>query len=408
MLTGRAWGVLTGAGLLWAASRLVGSADLHVLAVGLLALVVLATLLLWVARPRLRVSRRLSTRRAFPGTRVRVDLEVRSSGPTATPFVVLEDRLPPALGGEARAVMAAVPPGGRRSVTYHVTARSRGRYELGPTAIAVADPFDLVRRRTRFPERHELVVYPEVEALAGDGMAAPAGTSGESSSRQIFRTGEEFYTMRPYETGDDLRRIHWPSTARTGELMIRQDETARRATAVILLDTRTRALGAGSQAFERAVSAAASVGTLYLRLGYSLRLATPDLSPAVIDPDHFLETLAVVEPSPREILTPTLRRLRPLATRNPSLIVVTHVPVAAELAVLTRSGAMFAARTAVLITHPNPGRLGGPDGEALERRLAAARASLGRAGWEVVVLTPGERLREVWRSSPRRRIAAFS
>ena len=406
-MTGRAWGVLAGAALLWIASRIVGSADLHVLAVGLVALVVLAAVFGRLAGARIHVSRRLSTRRAFPGTRVRVDLEVRSGGPATTPFVVLEDRLPPSLGGGARAVMAAVPPGGRRTVSYHVTARARGRYEVGPTAVAVADPFDLIRRRTLFTERHDLLVYPEVEDLTGDGAAAAAGTSGESASRQLFRTGEEFYTMRPYETGDDLRRIHWPSTARTGELMIRQDETARRATAVLLLDTRARAMGT-SEAFERAVSAVASVGTLYQRLGYSLHLATPDLTPSVVAHEHFLETLALVEPSPREVLTPTLRRLRPLAARDPSLIVVTHVPVAAEVAVLARSGMLFSARTAILMTHPDPERLPAAEREASRRRLAAARASLGRAGWEVVVLRPGQRLGGVWRSSPKRRIAASS
>lgn len=408
VLTGRGWSVLGGAALLWVASRIVGSADLHMLAVGLAAIVGVAALFVRIGGPRLHVSRRLSTRRAFPGSRVGVDLEVQSAGATASPFVVLEDRLPATLGGGARAVLAGIPAGGRRSVTYHVMARARGRYEVGPTAAAVADPFDLVRRRTWFADRHDLLIYPEVEDLAGDGMAARAGTSGESSSRQIFRTGDDFYTMRPYETGEDLRRIHWPSTARTGELMIRQDETARRATAVILLDTRAGALGAGSEAFERAVSAAASIGSLYLRLGYSLQVATPDLRPTAVARAHFLETLALVEPSAREVLTPTLRRLRPLAARNPSLIVVTHVPVAAELAVLTRSGALFAARTAVLVSGRHPDRLGPPERERFERRLAAARASLGRAGWDVATLRPGERLTEVWRSGPRRRIAAFS
>ncbi|HEX2031262.1 MAG TPA: DUF58 domain-containing protein [Actinomycetota bacterium] len=408
MLTARGWSVLAGSFLLWGASRLVGSADLHVLAVGLVGLVALAATFVRVGGPRLQVSRRLSTRRAFPGTRVRVDLELESAGPTVTPFVVLEDRLPAAFGGSARAVVAAVHPRRRRSVTYQVTARSRGRYELGPATAAVADPFDLVRRRVTLPDRHELVVYPEVEDLPGDGVAAPAGSSGESSSRHLFRTGEEFYTMRPYETGDDLRRIHWPSTARTGELMIRQDETARRATAVVLLDTRAEAVGARPQMFERAVSAAASVGTLYLRLGYSLRLATPDLSPSAVAHEHFLETLALVEPSDREVLTPTLRRVRPLAARIPSLIVVTHVPVAAELAVLIRSGALFASRTAVLVTDADPARLAPAEREAFDRRLAAARTSFRRGGWEVVLVRPGQRLREVWRSSPRRRIAASS
>ena len=87
--------------------------------------------------------------------------------------------------------------------------------------------------------------------------------------------------MRSYQEGDDLRRIHWPSVARTGELMIRQNETSKRANGLVFLDNREAALGRShATAFERAVSCAASVGVLLARNGFGLRFGTAD-TPAI-------------------------------------------------------------------------------------------------------------------------------
>src|SRR5437899_3317308 len=89
----------------------------------------------------------------------------------------------------------------------------------------------------------------------------PAPVRRASIAGRLHRSAAEFYTMREYVTGDDLRRIHWPSVARTGQLMIRQDESTRRSSALLFLDSRASALGAyGSPGFERAVSVAATLG----------------------------------------------------------------------------------------------------------------------------------------------------
>src|SRR5207249_9812745 len=141
----------------------------------------------------------------------------------------------------------------------------------------------LTRMRLEYPEKDELVVFPEVEDLPGLPGSRFGSGSGDSASRHLFRTGEEFYTMREYEVGDDLRRIHWPSVARRGKLMIRQDEAARRSLATVFLDTRLSSLGhAHSPPFEKAVSAAASIGVHLSRSGYSLRLAAGTSRPLAV------------------------------------------------------------------------------------------------------------------------------
>jgi uncharacterized protein (DUF58 family) len=411
VLTGRAWAVLGGGTMLWLASRLIGSPDLHMVAVALIVLVPLAGLLVRVTRHDLTATRRLSARRVFPGTRIGVDLEIHNEGRRRTSLLLLEDRLPAALGRPARAAAADVPPDGRRSVAYRLTARGRGRYPIGPLAVWVGDPFDLVRHRIEFPDRHDLVVYPEVEDLGTHPLAAPAGGAGDSSTRQLFRAGDEFYTMRHYEVGDDLRRIHWPSVARTGELMIRQDEAVRRAQAALLVDTRATAFGEYRAAFERAVSVTASVGVHYLRAGFSIRLGTPERPPHPVDRDQFLELLALIRPSRATQITPALRQLRQTVAPGTALVVVTHISGPEEVAALSRVGSGYATRLAVLIHREELDRLAiRPRWEA-ERRADVARTSLTRAGWEVLVLRPSSRLRDAWQlraNRPARRITASS
>jgi uncharacterized protein (DUF58 family) len=411
VLTERAWAVLAGGVLLWLASRLVGSPDLHIVSVGLLALVPLGILLVRLRRHRLQATRRLSARRAFPGTRIRVEVEVRNLGESRTSLLLLEDRLPSALGPPARLVIPHVPPGARQAVSYELTPRRRGRYEVGPLVAQVTDPFDLARHRIEFDEKHDLIVYPEVEPLEATQAASPIGGSGESSSRQLFRTGEEFYTMRHYEIGDDLRRIHWPSTARIGELMIRQDETARRAAAVIFLDTRRVATGAVRDGFEKAVSAAASIGAHYLRAGYVLRLASPDLPPQQVGQEQFLETLALIQPSRLHILSPSLQRLRSVGGANPALVVVTHPPDPEELSALSRISAVYGSKLAVLLVPHDIDDLYLRPRAEIERRVEGARLSLVRAGWDVLVLDARRRLSDIWQRRPKRpesRITAAS
>jgi uncharacterized protein (DUF58 family) len=402
VLTGRAWAVLGTGSLMWLASRLLGTPDLHMAAVGLLALVPLAALLVRFARHDLSAVRRLSTRRAFPGTRIEVAIEVRNRGPRRSALLLVEDGVPPSLGSRARGVLGEVRPGARGRFTYELVPRKRGRYRIGPLTVMVSDPFDLVRRRIVFDLHHDLIVYPTVEDIGRERPAAPLGGAGESSTRQLFVAAEEFYTMRAYEEGDDLRRIHWPSVARTGELMIRQDEASRRSAASIFLDNRSAGLGGSPEAFERAVSAAASIGALYLRTGFRVRLATTDRAPSVVELDRFLETLALTRPSREVGMTRTLRLLSGASAGGGAMVVVTHVPDAEEIVALTRLASPAVSKVAVLVTAGDPDEMSlGPRHE-LEKGLQVARTSLGRAGWKVIVLRHTEGLGEAWPRRPLR------
>lgn len=396
MLTGRGTAILGGAAVMWIGSRIAGAHELHIVAVGLAALVPLSLLLVRWSRPRLHVTRRLATPRASAGARVRVDLAFENRGHRQTPFLLIEDRVPSTFGAPARAVLASLPSGGRQTVSYRLLCRARGRYLIGPLRVVVTDPFGIARSRIEVPGRHDLIVHPEIERLDRERSAPPTGVTGEAPTRQLYRTGEDFYMMRPYEMGDDLRRIHWPSTARTGDLMIRQEEAVRSADAVLLLDTRTVALGGAGAAFERAVSAAASIGAHQLRRGATLLLTTPELAPRTVARETFLDTLAAVAPSWERGISPALLRLRRVVSGAPALTVVTRVPTGEEVAALTRVGGVFGPRLAVLVHRRAPADVPLPHRDRVLRDTDAARVSLTRAGWDVLVLAPDGKLRDVW------------
>src|SRR5947208_12353667 len=280
MLSARGW-IVFGSGIgLWIAARMVGSPSLHMVAVGVTLLPVVAWVFVMITRHRLAVTRRLSQTKVALGQRLTVDLEIENRSQSTTSFILVEDKVPAALGRSARMVLTGLPGRNSQRVQYAATCRSRGHYAVGPLSLSLSDPFALTRIRLDYSGRDHVVVFPEVEDLE-HGLPSPFGSgSGRSLSRHLLPSGDEFYTMREYQMGDDLRRIHWPSVARRNRLMIRQDESARRSLATVFLDTRVSSLGqAHSPAFEKAVSAAASVGVHLSRSGYALRLAAAGTRP---------------------------------------------------------------------------------------------------------------------------------
>jgi uncharacterized protein (DUF58 family) len=396
--------IVAGAGLLmWVGARVVGSPDLHIVAVGVTVLPFAAALFARWSRQHITVRRRLSANRVAPGQRITVQLEVENRSAASTSFLLVEDRLPASLSRPARLVITGLPGRNSQRVSYTFTCRSRGRYELGPAYLDVSDPFALSRIRVEFPERDQLVVFPEVEPLSS-GVAAPYGSgAGQSTTRHLFRTGEEFYTMREYQVGDDLRRIHWPSVARRGKLMIRQDESARRSSATLFLDTRVASFGSsGTPAFEKAVSVAASVAVLLARSGFALRLATAQSPPVLLSEEGLLEVLAGVTHGPSRALSQALLPLRGGSVAGVTFVAVVPPPPASEVPPLVRTGLSYGSRVAVLVYPTDPSTLPPERAAELTGKASAARVSLARAGWEVFVLSPTGRLQDVWRTSKSR------
>lgn len=226
---------------------------------------------------------RLSLRRTLAAPVVEVNqpaavqLELTNVG-SRTGLLLVEEQVPWALGQRPRFLVAWMGAGSTREVEYPVLAEVRGIYELGPLAVQVADPFGMLSLRRTFPRTTPLVVVPAVEELPP--LAAIGSWTGTGDNRpQPFSVGSTADTsVREYRLGDDLRRVHWRSTARTGELMVRREEQPWQSRCTILIDNRAVAhRGSGpDSSFERAVTVAASVATHLSRSGFQVRLVTAD------------------------------------------------------------------------------------------------------------------------------------
>jgi uncharacterized protein (DUF58 family) len=409
MPTRRGWAAFAAGLSLWVAARLVGSPDLHILAVGTLTLPLLALLFVRWTNVRLSIRRHLSSTRVFAGTRVDVDLVVENLGRGTTSFLLLEDARPAALGRPARLVVSGIPPRNSQTVHYSIPCRQRGRYRIGPLSIFVTDPFGLARSALESTAAGELIVYPQVEDIGAGHLVSQGAGAGESAVRHLHRSAAEFYTMREYVTGDDLRRIHWPSVAKTGSLMIRQDEATRRSSATVFLDNRQEVLGGrGLPGFERAVSVAASVGRALTRTGFAVRLATADSPATVVTEELLLETLANIGPSRAHGTADVLKGLRAGSLGDATLVYVSAPPSGADLPVITRVGSAFGRKVAVFVYPAPPQSLAEDAASEIRSRAGAARASLLRSGWDVYTIAPDGRLADTWQNHETKRLRAVA
>ncbi|MEU2223722.1 DUF58 domain-containing protein [Streptomyces sp. NPDC018347] len=257
-------------------SYLLGLGEL--LRVGLLLAVLplICATVLYRTRYRVAASRLLAPARVPAGSEARVHLRMDNVSRLPTGLLMLQDQVPYVLGPRPRFVLDRMEPGGRREVSYRVRSDLRGRYPLGPLQLRLTDPFGMCELTRSFSTYDPLTVTPGVTPLAPVRFGGEAQGHGDGRQRSPALAGEDDVIPRGYRHGDDLRRVHWRSTARHGELMVRREEQPRRSRCTVLLDTRGGAYeGAGpDSAFEWAVSGAASVLVHLLERGFSVRLLT--------------------------------------------------------------------------------------------------------------------------------------
>ena len=371
------------------AGRVLGVVELFIAGAAGLGLVAIALIAVLRPPPVLDLVRTVRPSRVHAGTASRVELRVANHGPRRSPVVTLCDGVTGTAG--ARLLLGRLSSGSSVVATYRLPTERRGIVRIGPLEIEIADPFGLVRRRIPAGSTAELTVLPPVVALLplpftlGDDPLA-----GAEQPNHLGRTGEDFYALRPYVVGDELRRVHWPSTARTGELQVRQDEQPWQGRVTVLLDVRRTTTDQAG--FERMVTAAASVIAASGRRGDLVRLVTTGGIDTGAMSGHaqleaLMEHLAVVELTPSGALGPTLASL---GDGTGSLIaVVGDVPqgdMDSIVGVRRRSGA-------ITILHL-PGHLGLPLAEvtSVSRRLGRIR---------MVRVPKGEELRRTWNDAIR-------
>lgn len=377
-----------------ACAYVLGQADL--LRVGMMLVVLPLVCVVVLHRTRYRVvgSRLLSPPRVGAGGEASVHLRVSNVSQSTTGPMMLQDKVPYVLGPRPRFVLDRIEAGGRREVTYRVRSDMRGRFVLGPLQLRLTDPFGMVELTRSFSAQDTLTVLPPTEPLPPVRLTGEAGGYGESRQRPLALAGDDDVIPRAYRHGDDLRRVHWRSTARYGDLMVRREEQPQQPRCTVLLDTRDEGWagsGPGSP-FEWAVSAAASTVMHLIERGYEVQLLTAEGTVAgeegaalVGDSTEtaglLMDSLAMVECSEEADLGAVLGKLH---TDDGLLIAFLGGLDEAGSAELAR-----ARRRTGAIAFLSHGQHAGGDDEARAR-------SLREAGWTVTLCSPSDSYPELW------------
>ena len=277
MPTPRGW-IVAGLGLVVAVGGNLFSAEALIqLGYAFIVLVFIAIAVVRLGNQELSVDRKVAPERARLGEKVTATIRIENPGRRRTPLLLAEDRLPEGLRGRPRFAVQGMEPAGWRETAYSLTPSRRSRYEIGPLSIFVVDPFGLARVATHSTVTSTFLVHPRVTKLTTPRDPLDRRVISTASARNPAVTrGEEFYTLREYVEGDDLRRIHWPSTAKRGRYMIRQEETPWQTRATVLLDDFVGSHDSAGDysSFEAAIEGTASLVDMYHRIGFSYRLTT--------------------------------------------------------------------------------------------------------------------------------------
>lgn len=355
-MTKAGWITLVGGSVTLIAARLFAVPELFLM--GAIAVILPLMALAWVRRPLpiLSAARTIHPRRVHLGRASQVALGITNRGTRRTPVLTLHDPVAGTVG--ARVALAPLRPGAREEAGYRLPTDRRGVIGIGPLSGELADPFGLARRRFEVAGATRLVVLPAIEPLPGLPMGGGRHRprAGEAHRTGVGARADDFATLRSYVPGDDLRRVHWPSTARTGELLVRQDDVRWQGHVTLVLDGRQDHID--DDGFEAAVSAAASILHAVRAAGDRMHLIITDGTDSGpvssrARSDQLLEELAVTK---RHAGNNRLAIPTPGRARSGTLVVVTGRPTADDVAALAASRRGFA--VVVLVT-VNPSSVSG-------------------------------------------------
>ena len=338
---------LFGAAMLWFLAWLVAGTAMYLIAYGVVLLIGVA---FFTAPRRLKLEgvREGLFPRAQEGDRLEV--EVRLDAKRRVSTILLEERLPARLGTTVKVPITRLAPGSSVTHNYALRCTRRGVYEVGPLVAVAGDPLGLTQRESVVAESFELLVHPRIELVSDRPLTRQFEDPPiRPPVSKPWPSGLEFYGMREYTPGDDLRRIVWRASARTGKIMVREAEQGITDHITIMVDTDRGAHshdGEGlSESFEAAIRVAASLGVRHLREGYEVNCETnggPLTRPlrGALSQLMLLDNLARLELS-RQPLSAMIQRMVTNPRRDAHNVLITPrlgTEEAARLKVLLRTG----------------------------------------------------------------------
>ena len=274
MPTPTGWRLLALGVVAVAGGRAFGVLELYVIGTAAAAAVVTALAVRLVHPSRLSIRRRTSSAMVAVSEPLEVRLEVANRARLPSPTVRVSERVSGL--ADVRLSVAPVPAAASAASSYRLQPARRGVLEIGPTLVEDVDGLGLARRRRALAARSRVVVHPPVEQLVSPRLPVGGDLSlpVDARRRSLGLTSEEFDVLRPYTEGDDLRHIHWRSTARLDELIVRRFEPSRPGRLTVVIDTRPP--GDTEAVQDRTTSVAASIVCAVLRSGDEARILTTD------------------------------------------------------------------------------------------------------------------------------------
>ncbi|MGH9188943.1 MAG: DUF58 domain-containing protein [Acidimicrobiales bacterium] len=252
--------------------RVFGVQELFALAAATAALVLGATVYVRGRRFCVDAARTLSPGKLMAGAFTEVELSVANRGHWRSPVLDGFDLSPAGVSADGGFLLAHLAVGAQARIRYRSVAPFRGLRPVGPLLVRLADPFGVAVRMRTVLGPSTLVVHPRADVVVApprpEGQLVPAPRSVPA----MAQGDEDFLALRLYQHGDDLRRVHWPSTARLDELVVRQDEAPQPWECVVVVDTRAEVHDPRS--LEEALSAAAGIVRACVEEGVLVRLVT--------------------------------------------------------------------------------------------------------------------------------------
>lgn len=204
----------------------------------LLALLALSYLWAWSNLRGLRVQRETFTHRTQVGEEARERITIRNLWPLPKLWVELQDHSD--LPQHGPGFVTYLPPNERRRWVSRTPCTMRGKFTLGPATLVSGDPFGIFRLERAVDGTSEVLVYPQTTALPGFALPSAELPGGQDIKSRAYNVTPNVATIRDYQPGDSFNRIHWRSTARTGQLMVKEFELDPTAEVYIVLDMQER------------------------------------------------------------------------------------------------------------------------------------------------------------------------
>lgn len=369
------------------------------IAVFVVILPLLFVLFVGIGKIRIAARRVLLPERVTAGDAAEVELVLWRTGKLPAGQILLEDGVGYALGPRPRFVVEQLPYHRTVGLRYPIRPVQRGVHHIGPLRATITDMFGLTEFDRELSRQSMLLVLPRVEPLHGMPSGAGVGGTDDGSARLHAGQGEPDMIVRQYRQGDDMRKVHWPSTARKDEIMVRVEERPWSGGTTVLLDHRAAAhAGTGpSSSLEWAVSFAASACLHIRRAGHNVRLVSEHAQPLAdlagdggpAHDDHLLEALTALQATHQRDITTTGD-----LGAGQELIAVLGAINNDSVHELARYRPRRLRSLAVLLDSPS-WTVGASNGAHTPPAEAAAEL-LRAAGWAVVVAGPESRVPQVW------------